>query len=340
MDSSHRPRIWRPDPQPDAEPPFHAEKVARAKRSAYRNFDKASFQRKVDDFWQRRINEPGLDLLEAVNKVVTSRPGVQQVFPQIWDEIPAGTLLWRARAMSGEAVESARIAISDLWEPPKEFANAARFNAKNDPLLYATVGLPIDALDEARIVEPETPFILTGFEVMEPIRLSRVGLSVDLSLTPRQQEIEDMLNSFMAEVASLKPEVIGDHDYSRIQQVLRTFYPLEIGWESGWIYRSSLAGSREEGMLEPLNVAMLPRDARSRLAVWRVVLGNQHGWHEGKHHVELAGYSRRLVEEGGLLDIEWFYHSDFSSLQEYFDYLHPLVRDGGEAVSLPEPGAA
>lgn len=207
-------------------------------------------------------------------------------------------------------------------EPPAHAAAAGRFNKVQAPLLYSCIGLPVDTLTEARVVEPGSHFILIGYEVIDPLRVKRVGISHDPSLTMRQQRIETKISEFLAQIVSVPAHLIGAATYERTQHVLREFYMLEDQWESGWIYRSTLADPETwHGSLEPLNLALEPQDAHAKLQVRHVLSGTQFGYQDAKHHIGLHAFSDAESAQDGYLEFEAFPHSKFSNLQEYFDFL-------------------
>jgi hypothetical protein len=316
-----RPRVWRPDPSDDDEPPARAAEAAAWKRKVYSEFDLSSFERRREKFWKSVFSDPSFDLDKEVDHVLRARPDGPLLFPFSWDEIPVGTELWRAREMDAEAINSG-ITEADLWEPPASVASAGRFNEANEPLLYTCIGLPIQTLTEARVLDPNASFILIGYQIVEPLRAKRVGVTQDTTLTARQQRIERKISEFLAQVVSIPAESMGSSTYRHTQRLLRDFYRLEEGWESGWTYWSTLADPDAVDLtLEPLNLAIEPADAHSKLEVRYVVTGTQQEYKDGLHHIALHGYATGETNAEGLVEFKRFPHEEFSSLQDYFDYL-------------------
>ncbi|MFC0582317.1 hypothetical protein, partial [Micrococcoides hystricis] len=99
------------------------------------------------------------------------------------------------------------------------------------------------------------------------------------------------------------------------------YYRLEPSWESGWIHRSTLIDPVPDAELEPLNVALLPSEAHSKLKVSDVVLGTYHGRRSNGHLVELIAYATGMDNEDKFLRFNLFDHEKFRSTQEYFDFL-------------------
>lgn len=323
MREDHLPEVWRPEEREDVEPPARAAEVAALKRRFYSKFDIMSFQRRRRKFWNLNFAESTLDIVSEVREVVSANSKFpnSSLIPHSWDELPPGTFLWRAREMNGRAVTHVEISESDLWEPPKSVVSPGRFNLSGQPLLYACKALPIDTLSEARVTGSDTPFILVGYETVEPLYLRRVGVTSDPSITPRQQRIEIALSEFLAQVVSIPEEDLGPLTYGFTQRILEYYYELEPNWESGWMYRSTRIKPAPQIEMDPLNVALEPSAARSKLRVMNVILGTYHGHDENGHHVQLAAYSNGLRSKRDFLEFEAFPHDRIDSLQGYFDFL-------------------
>lgn len=194
-------------------------------------------------------------------------------------------------------------------------------NKAHEPLLYACVGLPIDTLTEARIIEPDTPFILIGYEVVEPLILRRVGEVHDPSLTARQRRIETKLSEFLAEVVSIPAEHLEARTYEHTQTVLQHYYTLEPNWESGWVYRSTLIHPSNPDVPPPLNVALEAAEAHSKLRVRSVVIGTQNGADGGAYLLGLHAHSDGVANEDGLLTFSAFPHEQLDGVDAYMDFL-------------------
>lgn len=320
---NHRPEVWRPEERDDAEPPAHAAEVAALKRRFYSRFDITSFRQRREKFWNLNFAEPTLDIVSEVREVVNANSALPKymLIPYSWDELPSGTFLWRAREMRGRAVTHVEISESDLWEPSKSVVSPGRFNVSGQPLLYACRGLPIDTLSEARITDIGTPFILVGYETVEPLYLRRVGVTSDASLTPRQQRIERELSEFLAQVVSIPEEALGPLTYGFTQKILEHYYALEPNWEFGWMYRSTVIKPAPQAKIDPLNVALEPSVAHAKLRVMNVLFGVYHGHDAEGHQVQLDAYSNGLSNMKGFLEFEVFPHDQIDSLQGYFDFL-------------------
>lgn len=237
--------------------------------------------------------------------------------------------------MDADAI-NAGITEGDLWEPPAAVATAGRFNEANEPLLYTCIGLPIQTLTEARVLNPNASFILIGYELVESLNAKRVGVTQDTTLTARQQKIEHKISEFLAQVVSIPAESMGSTTYEHTQRLLRDFYRLEEGWESGWIYWSTLADPDAEDLnLEPLNLAIEPTDAHSKLTVRYVLAGTQQEYKDGQHHIALHAYASGQCDGDGRLSFKSFPHEQLSSLQDYFDHLDAEFEDspiGAQAI--------
>lgn len=229
-----RPRVWRPVPGKPSQIPMHYEEALARKRAHYDAYDVAAFEQRLAAFERLDLRDPGLDLVKAVDRVVRDPVSGVAVFSMSWDEMPVGTLLWRARRMSAELLREGRVRVGDLWEPPAAHAAAGRFNHAGEPVLYACLETPLEALKEARIAEPGSGFILIGYEVLEPIPLRRVGVAnPDEGLEPLHQALEERMSQFLAEVLSYPAAEYGTEVYAHTRRLLRKFYPLEPGWECG-----------------------------------------------------------------------------------------------------------
>lgn len=323
MTLNDRTTIWRPSPRDDVEPPFQAAEVAAWKRRVYTNFDIYSFDRRRKNFWDSDFSAPSFNIIKEVENVLRVSPRGQLLVPFNWDEIPVGTELWRARRIECAASKPLKITVGDLWEPPAHVASPGRMNTAGEPLLYSCINLPIDTLSEARILEPDSHFILIGYEVTQPLRVKRIGTTHDPTLTRRQQKIETKISEFLAQVVSIPADSVGASTYEHTQKILRQFYVLEPGWESGWIYWSTLATAenRPWSVVDPLNVALEPSAAHDKLQVRHVVFGTQHGYDDHKHHLALHSFADTKINQGGYLEFNDFPHTEFSSVQDYFDFL-------------------
>lgn len=303
---------------------MHYEEALARKRAHYDAYDVAAFEQRLAAFERLNLRDPGLDLARAVDHVVRDPVSGVAVFSMSWDEMPVGTLLWRARRMSAEVLKEGRVTVSDLWEPPAAHATPGRYNHAGEPVLYACLEPPLEALKEARIAESGSGFILIGYEVLEPIPLRRVGVAnADEGLKPRHQALEERMSQFLAEVLSYTAAEYGAEAYAHTRRLLRKFFPLEPGWECGWIYASAMEGP------QLINVAIEAGQAHSRLSVWRVIAGSVGYTAEGDTGVYLAGWSDGLARFGEDIGFADFPHDELSGVQEYFDYLQCVERADG-----------
>ncbi len=300
MSERRRPSVWHPKPVGRVEPPADADTVTRLKQEHYANFDLTAFDRRVEAFRQVDMSDPNVDVVEAVEQVLRAGPDAGYILPHSWDELPAGTILWRARGMTAEALRAGCITDSDLWEAPVQRTGAGRLNRPSEPLLYTCVDMPLGALSEARVTTAGSGFMLIGYEVREPIYVRRIGVSnADDALSREQQLIEERVTRFVAvaEVVSTPADALGTTGYAFTQRLLQHLYSLEPGWESGWIYASTLES-------DLLNVALEPAPAHSQLALRAVVAGQVREVPEGAEGdfgIYLAGFSDGRPRFGKIL---------------------------------------
>lgn len=317
MTRSNRPQVWHPRHDGIIEPPAAAEEVARIKQEYYAHYDIEALERRIKAFEELDLTDAELDVAGAIDHVLRSESGTL-LLPTSWDELPAGTRLWRARAMGEDELRQGNIRKGDLWEPPHQFAGRGRLNQQGEPLLYTCVGDPFGTLTEARIEVAGAGFMLIAYEARESVVVRRVGVAnADEELNSEHQAIEEKVSRFLAEVLSTPVEDAGRDTYGFTQKLLRELYGLEPGWESGWIYASTLKGP------DLLNVALEPEDAHAKLKLWRVLGGRISELPDGQTGCELAGFSDgkprlRLRGRIGFFD---FPHEELGSLQAYFDYI-------------------
>lgn len=322
LDERIKPLVWNPQLNGPIAPPVHIEppaeeaKVNRLKRKHYRNFDESKFDQRVADFEKMNFADPTLDLLSAVKNVLRQTPDGGYVLPTSWDLIPPGRLLWRARSMSREALRVGDITPSDLWEAPQQYVGLGRLNAANEPVLYTCLGRPLETLLEARVTQPGDTFLLVGYNIWKPLVLHRIGVTnPDSSLSKEHQRIEEKISRFVAESLSIPALNDDPRIYAFTRQLLRALYTLEPEWEVGWAYASILAGP------DVINVAIEPQAARARLEVVTVIAGQVEELIDGETGYYLAGHSDGRAARDGRIKFRDFPHDQFSSLQEYFDFV-------------------
>ena len=303
-------------PPAHIEPPAEEAKVNLLKRKHYRNFDENRFDQRVADFERLDFDDPKIDLLSAVENVLRQAPDDGYLLPTSWDEITPGQLLWRARPMSREALRIGDITPSDLWEAPRQLIGQGRLNAANEPVLYTCLGRPLETLLEARVTQPGDTFLLVGYKVWKPIIVRRIGVTnPDSSLPKEHQRIEEKVSRFVAESLSIPALDDDPRIYAFTRQLLRTIYRLEPGREVGWIYASTLAGP------DVLNVAIEPQSAHAKLEVVSVMGGQIEELPDGEMGHSLHGYSDGRAARDGRIRFRDFPHDQFSSLQDYFDFV-------------------
>lgn len=322
MDERPNPLVWNPQhngpirPSDRIESPAEAAEVKRRKRQHYRNFDEKKFDQRIADFEKLNFNDAEFDLLKAVENVLRQTPSSDYLLPMSWDEIPPGNVLWRARSISRENLNSGNITPSDLWEAPQQHIGPGRLNAANEPVLYTCWGRPLGTLLEARINQPGDTFILVGYKVWKSITVRRIGVTnPDADLSKDYQGIEEKVSRFLAETLSAPAVDDDSRIYSFTRQLLHTIYRLEPGWEVGWAYASTLVGP------DVLNVAIEPEAAHARLEVANVIKGE---FAELRGHTiscSFEGYSDGRAARNGKLVFKDFPTAQFSSLQDYFDFL-------------------
>lgn len=317
-----KPLVWNPQlngpmgAPVHIEPPAEEAEVIRLKRKHYRTFDEKKFDQRVADFESLDFTDPGIDLLKAVENVLRQTPDGGYLLAMSWDEITAGNILWRARPMSRDVLRVGDITPSDLWEAPQQFVGPGRFNAANEPVLYTCWGRPLETLLEARITQPGDTFIMVGYKVWKPIVVRRVGVTnPDSSLPKEHQWVEEKVSRFVAESLSIPAVDDEPRIYAFTRQLLRTVYKLEPGWEVGWAYASTLAGP------DVFNVAIEPEAARARLEVVSVIGGQIEKLPDGEKGYSLYGYSDGRAARDGRIRFRDFPHDQFSSLQDYFDFV-------------------
>lgn len=193
-------------PPGKVEPLFAAAEVQGIKRRAYNEFDLEGFKARRRAFDTLDLSKLRAEIVPAVERVLSPRPGLGFVFPTSWDEVPATERVWRARSVTDdlrERLEQDLVVLDDLWQPPAASASSGRMNRAGDAVLYGCRGYPPGALAEARIAEPGASFLLIRYEVVAPMVTRRVGsTNADPALTPRQQRIEHELSTFGAQVMS------------------------------------------------------------------------------------------------------------------------------------------
>ncbi|MFJ2145388.1 hypothetical protein ACIOJF_08845 [Glutamicibacter sp. NPDC087831] len=322
MDERPKPLVWNPQqngliPPPDRiEPPAEAAEVKRLKRQHYRNFDEEKFDQRIADFEKLDFDDPEFDLLNAVENVLRQTPNGGYLLPMSWDEIPPGNILWRARSISREDLNNGDITPSDLWEAPQQYIGPGRLNAANEPVLYTCWGRPLGTLLEARINQPRDTFILVGYKVWKSIPVRRIGVTnPDADLCKDHQRVEEKVSRFLAESLSILAFDDDSRIYSFTRQLLHTIYGLEPGWEVGWAYASTLVGP------DVLNVAIEPEAAHARLEIAHVIKGEFVELRGDVISCAFEGYSDGRAARKGRLVFKEFPTDQFSSLQDYFDFL-------------------
>ncbi|MET0979502.1 MAG: hypothetical protein ABWX63_11850 [Paeniglutamicibacter terrestris] len=322
MEERIKPLVWNPQLNGPMAPPVHIEPPAeeatvnRLKRKQYRNFDESKFDQRVTDFEKLNFTDPTIDLLNAVENVLRQTPEGGFVLPTSWDEFPPGRLLWRARSISREALRVGDVTPSDLWEAPQQNVAPGRLNAANEPVLYACLGRPLETLLEARLTQPGDTFLLVGYNIWKPLVLHRIGVTnPDSSLSKEHQRIEEKISRFVAESLSIPALNDDPRIYAFTRQLLRTIYMLEPEREVGWAYASTLAGP------DVINVAIEPQAARARLEVVTVIAGQVEHPINGEMGCSLAGHSDGRAARDGRIKFRDFPGDQFSSLQEYFDFV-------------------
>lgn len=311
--------IWDPQLKGPFEPPVQYEEALRISREHYAKYNAEELEQRIKEFYKHDWDSPDFDIVKAVNDVLRPPDITSYVFPLSWDEIPAGNILWRARSMGAEQLLNG-ITPSDLWEPPADFASIGRLNAENEPLLYTCLGNPTAPLQEARITEPETGFILVGYRVVESIFVKRVGLTnSNPDLTPEEQRIERMLSKFVAEVFATPESYGGISTYNNTRKLLRTLYQLEPGWESGWIYASTIVGPNSA------NVALEPQDAHKRLTIRCVVAGQVLVTASDHYTLRWVGFSDGKPKFGEKISWQYFPPTGLESIEDSLKYLEEYL---------------
>lgn len=310
MENDRQPPFWTAAAK-KVEEPFDSEGALNARRSFYRGFSLERLRQRIEGFWRLPLNDPELDIVQAVRAVLSQDPSGKSVASYAWYEVPVGAIMWRARCM-GESLNSDTVALSDLWEPPAHRVSKARFNADGEPLLYACVDEPLGALAEARVTTPGKKFILVGYCVKRPMPLLSIGaVRPDVRLSPRERGIESEISGFLADVLSI-PESEVDGVYGLTQRVLREVFPFEDGWHCGWIYESTLQGGLA-------NVAIEPKCAHDRMDVWWVVAGSVESLPNGEQGVSLGWLSDSGPGQGAPL--RWAPGGEAAGIEQYFDQL-------------------
>lgn len=322
MQNQERQPVWNPHFNGNLriaqyiEPPAAAARVRRLKREHYRQFDVKAFEERVAKFNAMDLSDPNFDLVTAVEDVLRQEPGGGYVLSTSWDEIRAGHLLWRARRIDQSQVDQGEVTPSDLWEAPRDVVGPGRLNSANEPVLYTTLGSPLETLHEARVTQPGDSFILVAYEVWKPLILRRIGVSnPDSNLIPEHQKVDEQVSRFVAESLSIPALDDDPRIYTFTRELLRTVYDLEPGWEVGWGYASTIFGP------DVINVALEPSEAHSRLRIAAVVNGVIAEPVNDVLHLSLSSFSNGRAGAQGGLHFREFPHEKFSSLGEYFDYV-------------------
>lgn len=303
----------------DIEPPAAMARVRRLKREHYRKFDGKKFDERVAKFEKLDFSHSGLDFVRSVEDVLRQEPDGGYLLASSWDEVRPGYLLWRAREIDRSVLDNGELTPSDLWEAPKEVVGLGRLNAKNESILYTTLGSPLEVLSEARITQPGKSFILVGYKVWRPLILRRLGITnPDSDLPAEHQAVEARVSQFVAECLSIPAAEDNPRIYEFTRELLRTLYDLERGWEVGWGYGSAIFGPNV------LNVALEPAEAHARLNIYGVISGSIESSAEGTPRIYLDEYSNGRASTNGHLRLRQFPHEELASSQEYFDFMQSI----------------
>ena len=253
----------------------------------------------------------------------TVRIGEDWVFPFSWDEYLPGTDFWRVRRVTPQQLQ-AGLTVGDLWEAPREFVPAGRLNLPNESLLYTCLGNPLGPMAEAGLEAGDT-FIMIWYRLLEPIVFKRVGVTnPDRDLTDQEQRIEEALSSFIRDVLAIPADKHGARIYALTQQVLRQFYPLDSGWETGWTYESTLSAGL-------LNAAIEAETAHAKLAVNSLIAGRVESIDQTGVSAYYRAHSDGRKRFGDKIGFAYFPDEGLRNLESIITWTQP--RRGGGFLS-------
>lgn len=290
--------------------------LAELKRPFYSNFDLTAFHENVSAFWSRNFTDRAETILEAMMQTV--HIDGDWIFPFSWDEYLPSTDFWRVRRVSPEQLQ-AGLTVGDLWEAPREFVPAGRLNLPNESLLYTCLGNPLGPMMEAGL-EAGDAFIMIWYRLLEPIVFKRVGVTnPDPDLSGQEQRIEEALSIFIRDVLAIPAEKHGAGIYALTQQVLRQFFPLDSGWETGWTYEST----RFAGLL---NAAIEAEAAHAKLAVKSVIAGRIESIDQAGVSAYYRAHSDGRERHGDKIGFAYFPEDGPQSLESIIAWTQPRRR--------------
>lgn len=264
------------------------------KRSHYAHFDLQDLRSNINSFFANLTRFSADENLDRILNIVQVNDRL--LFPFSWDEYPTGEKFVRARKMTREQL-LAGITVPDLWEAPAKQTSPGRLNRLREPLLYACAagpngnGCDLGPLRETRLTAGDG-FILIEYILEGPTSFKRIGISnPDPSLTLKEKLIEEELSKFVTNLMALPALEGSDDTYALTQRVLRSFFPLDSGWESGWIYESTVAAG-------VINATFETAPAHEKLRVGCVVAGMVQEHTEDQILYTIAGRSDGLARLG------------------------------------------
>ncbi|MGC5165386.1 hypothetical protein [Luteimicrobium sp. DT211] len=234
------------------------------------SFDKQVFEVRARGFEALEVTTLSPDELyaELMWVVATSsvRPGdpYHVSLPILTLRPPAGTILWRARALAPDDHTlplKGMHHVADAWEPPAQFIRAAgRLNKPSESLLYTCIGSPMAAPREIR-ANDGARFSLMKFEATEDLSLTGVGLqaapdAADLHM----DESSRLISEFFARQFLRPARDANGSDYYLSELVAKFNYDLPPAVHDGWAYPSTQTAGA-------VNATFYPESAHQKLAL-------------------------------------------------------------------------
>ncbi|MFE7404842.1 hypothetical protein [Isoptericola sp. NPDC057559] len=196
----------------------------------------------------------------------SARPGdpYHVSLPMLTLRPPAGTILWRARALAPDDHTlplRGMHHVADAWEPPAQFIRAAgRLNKPNESLLYTCIGSPMAAPREIR-AEDGARFSLMKFEATEDLSLTGVGLPAAPDATElHMDESSRLISEFFARQFLRPARDANGSEYYLSELVAKLNYDLPPAVHDGWTYPSTQTAGA-------INATFYPKAAHQKLAL-------------------------------------------------------------------------
>jgi len=132
-------------------------------------------------------------------------------------------------------------AVSELWEPPKQFLkNYGRLNKPHEPVLYTSL-LPRTACLETHI-DPNDYFGIVKYIAKRDILCNVIGGSYNYpSLGVTEQRVianHELLVSFLREEFSREVTPGNEFQYKVSWTISRDYFDLPAEWQDAWMYPS------------------------------------------------------------------------------------------------------